>query len=61
MPKVRFEITCGKGTYIRSIASDFGKSLNCGAYLSKLCRTAIGDRKITNSISIDDFENLLNS
>ena len=61
IPKVRFEIACSKGTYIRSIASDFGKSLKSGAYLSKLCRTAIGDHKMTNSISLDDFENMLNS
>ena len=61
IPKVRFEITCSKGTYIRSIANDFGKSLKSGAYLSKLCRTAIGEHVIKNSISINDFENMLNS
>ena len=47
MPNVTFKIKCSKGTYIRSIADDFGKKLNSGAHLSKLCRTTIGEYKIT--------------
>lgn len=43
LPHVDFRISCSKGTYIRSIAYDFGKALNNGAYLSALCRTRIGD------------------
>ena len=60
-PKLTFGIKCSKGTYIRSIANDFGKKLNSGAYLSKLCRTAIGDYKLTKSINLEDFENELNT
>jgi tRNA pseudouridine55 synthase len=60
MPKVSFEIKCGKGTYIRSIANDFGAALNSGAHLSKLCRTAIGNYQLSEGINIDPFEKLLN-
>lgn len=42
MPEVDFEITCTKGTYIRSIADDFGRRMGSGSYLKELCRTAIG-------------------
>ena len=45
-PKVHFRIVCSKGTYIRSIASDFGKALNSGAYLSSLRRERIGQYSI---------------
>lgn len=61
MPKVRFEIKCSKGTYIRSIAYDFGTALNSGAYLSKLCRTAIGDYQLGDALDVSDFEKQLNS
>ena len=61
MPKVSFEIKCGKGTYIRSIAHDFGAALNSGAHLSKLCRTAIGDYQLADALDISDFEKQLNS
>ena len=57
---VKFEIKCSKGTYIRSIANDFGAKLNSGAYLSKLCRTAIGNYKLSSSISVETFEKRLN-
>ena len=43
LPEIQFRIVCSKGTYIRSIANDFGKILGCGAYLSSLCRTRIGN------------------
>tara|TARA_B110000090_G_scaffold105558_1_gene118492 strand:+ start:977 stop:1681 length:705 start_codon:yes stop_codon:yes gene_type:complete len=61
MPKVSFEIKCSKGTYIRSIANDFGAALNSGAHLSKLCRTAIGDYQLANALDLSDFEKQLNS
>ena len=48
-PKVHFTIICSKGTYIRSIASDFGKALNNGAHLSSLRRERIGEFSIKNS------------
>lgn len=55
MPRVSFKISCSKGTYIRSIANDFGQALQSGAYLSELRRTKIGDFKVENGIKIDDF------
>jgi len=61
MPKISFEIMCSKGTYIRSIAHDFGAALASGAYLSKLCRTAIGDYKLQDALDIISFEKQLNS
>jgi tRNA pseudouridine55 synthase len=57
---VNFEIKCNKGTYIRSIANDFGIEINTGGYLSKLCRTAIGDYELTKGINLEIFEDLLN-
>ena len=60
MPKISFEITCSKGTYIRSIAHDFGAALDSGAHLSKLCRTAIGDYKLQDALDIVSFEKQLN-
>jgi tRNA pseudouridine55 synthase len=60
LPKLNFEVQCSKGTYIRSLAFDFGKAINSGAYLSELRRTRIGDYKVENALSIEDFEKLLN-
>jgi len=53
--KIDFSVTCSKGTYIRSLAYDFGKALNSGAHLSVLRRTKIGDFSVENAISIDAF------
>ena len=61
MPIISFEIMCGKGTYIRSIAHDFGIALGSGAHLSKLCRTAIGDYRLQNAVDIISFEKQLSS
>jgi tRNA pseudouridine55 synthase len=61
MPKISFEIKCSKGTYIRSIAHDFGAALDSGAHLTKLCRTAIGDYKLKNALDIISFKKQLNS
>ena len=59
LPKVDFRIVCSKGTYIRSIAHDFGKALDSGAHLSALRRTRIGDFKVDDAVSIEKFiENL---
>ena len=60
LPKIHFIIECSKGTYIRSIAHDFGKSLNSGAHLSKLVRTKIGEFDLKDAKSIIEFENELN-
>ena len=56
---VTFEIKCSKGTYIRSIANDFGAALNSGGHLSSLCRTAIGDYQLVKGVDIKNFETLL--
>ncbi len=55
MPKVSFDINCSKGTYIRSIARDFGLKLGCGAYLSKLVRTSQEKFLLTDACSIDEL------
>jgi tRNA pseudouridine55 synthase len=60
MPKVNFKINCSKGTYIRSIANDFGKELNSGGYLSRLCRESIGNYHLSESLDINSFKNSLN-
>ncbi len=59
LPNINFNITCTKGTYIRSIARDFGKKLGCGAVLTKLKRTKIGDFDIKNANKIDYLVNKL--
>ena len=59
-PKIDFLVTCSKGTYIRSLAYDFGLALNSGAYLSALRRTEIGDFKVSDAITIETFINSLN-
>ncbi len=56
LPEIDFRVSCSKGTYIRSLAFDFGKALNSGAHLSRLCRTKIGYYDVKNAISPDDFE-----
>ena len=57
LPQVDFRVVCSKGTYIRSLAHDFGKVLNNGAHLSSLRRTRIGDFKVEDAMRIEDFEN----
>ena len=54
---VKFRIVCTKGTYIRSIARDFGLKLNSGGHLSQLRRTRIGEYKVLDANKISDFEN----
>jgi len=56
LPKVEFRVVCSTGTYIRSLANDFGKALGVGAYLSKLCRTRIGIFALTDAQSLQQFE-----
>lgn len=55
LPVIDFRIVCSTGTYIRSIAHDFGAALGCGGYLSSLRRTAIGEFKICDAIEIDSW------
>lgn len=58
---VDFRVVCSKGTYIRSLANDFGKALQSGGHLSVLKRTKIGDFDVTNAVSIDGFIKGLNN
>jgi tRNA pseudouridine55 synthase len=53
--KTDFRVVCSKGTYIRSLAFDFGKALNSGAYLENLCRTRSGNFRLENAITMDEF------
>ncbi|WP_417370220.1 tRNA pseudouridine(55) synthase TruB [Gelidibacter japonicus] len=53
--EVNFRVVCSKGTYIRSLANDFGKALNSGAHLSVLRRTKIGDFEVKNAVGIEEF------
>jgi tRNA pseudouridine55 synthase len=57
LPEVDFRVVCTKGTYIRSLAQDFGKKLNNGAYLSKLRRTRNGNFKIEDAYEIMELVN----
>ena len=59
LPEVDFRIVCSKGTYIRSLAHDFGKHLDSGAHLTALRRTRIGAFLIEDAITIRDFEDRL--
>ncbi|MFN8274223.1 MAG: tRNA pseudouridine(55) synthase TruB [Flavobacteriaceae bacterium] len=56
LPEVDFRVVCSKGTYIRSLAYDFGLALNSGAHLTALRRTKIGDYSVVNSFEISKFE-----
>ncbi|PST81701.1 tRNA pseudouridine(55) synthase TruB [Pedobacter yulinensis] len=55
LPEVDFRVVCSKGTYIRSLVSDFGRALNNGAYLSALTRTRSGDFLLENAIEVMDL------
>ena len=55
LPKVDFKVVCSKGTYIRSLAYDFGKELNSGALLSALRREKIGDYYLSDAFSLNSF------
>ena len=59
LPDVEFNVRCSKGTYIRSLAHDFGAALDSGAHLTALRRTAIGSYDVAQAISIEQFEGQL--
>ncbi len=59
LPEVSFKIKCSRGTYIRSLAHDFGKALETGAYLGSLRRTKIGTFSVTEATQIEHFEKQL--
>ncbi len=56
LPDVEFRIVCSKGTYIRSIARDFGLALNSGAHLIELERTRIGEFKLEDALNVNEFD-----
>lgn len=56
LPLIYFRVVCSTGTYIRSLAQDFGAALGCGAYLSRLCRTRIGDYRIDQAMTVEEAE-----
>ena len=60
LPDLCVRIVCGKGTYIRSFARDFGKALNSGAYLLNLRRTRIGSYHVSDAMTIDGFQEKIN-
>lgn len=53
LPEIGFRVVCTTGTYIRSLANDYGKALGCGGYLSSLCRTRIGEFTIEQSMTME--------
>ena len=53
--QMSIRVSCGKGTYIRSLARDIGRALQSGAYLTALCRTRLGNVRIEDCVTIDDF------
>lgn len=55
MPFIDFEVSCSKGTYIRSLAYDFGKALDSGGYLTELKRTAVGEYQLKEAWNLDDL------
>ncbi len=59
LPEVDFKVSCSKGTYIRSLAHDFGKAVESGAHLSALRRTKIGDFNVENAFTINTFIEIL--
>ena len=52
---MKFRVRCAKGTYIRSLVNDFGKTLNVGAYMSQLRRTKIGEYDVNNAQTIEEL------
>lgn len=55
LPEVQFKLVCSKGTYVRSLARDYGHALNSGAYLSELVRTRIGNFHLSDAITPEEF------
>ena len=61
LPEIDFRVKCSKGTYIRSLAFDFGKALQSGAHLTALRRTKIGEYHVKNAIEVTLFEETINT
>ncbi|TDE06512.1 tRNA pseudouridine(55) synthase TruB [Flavobacterium hiemivividum] len=61
LPEIDFRVVCSKGTYIRSLAFDFGRAMNSGSHLTALRRTKIGDYDVKNGVDVIAFEENLES
>ena len=59
MPVVHFRVLCSTGTYIRSLANDFGAALGCGGYLSSLRRTRIGEFRVEDAYTMESVEEMI--
>ena len=59
--QMSIRVVCGKGTYIRSLARDIGQALGSGAYLTALCRTRVGDVRLEDCLTLEDFPSWLDS
>ena len=59
--QMSIRVVCGKGTYIRSLARDIGEALGSGAYLTALCRTRVGDVRIEDCLTFDNFPEWLDA
>lgn len=59
LPVIKIRVVCSKGTYIRALARDIGEELKCGAHLTGLCRTRVGDTTLNDCMEIEDFIQLL--
>lgn len=55
LPELSFNVTCSKGTYIRSLAHDFGQALKVGGYLKSLIRTSVGQYQLADAMELDEF------
>jgi tRNA pseudouridine55 synthase len=56
--EVSFRLVCSKGTYVRALVEDFGQRLGCGAYLKCLVRTGVGNYRLSQALTIEDYGNL---
>lgn len=61
LPLVSFRVVCSTGTYIRSLANDFGAALGCGGYLSSLCRTRIGEYHVKDALSVQQLKEVMSN
>jgi len=59
LPYIKIRVVCSKGTYIRALARDIGEELKCGAHLTELCRTRVGNTTLKDCMQIEDFIQLL--
>lgn len=59
LPEIDFRVVCSKGTYIRSLAYDFGKTMESGSHLTALRRTKIGDYNVDNALTPENFEKVI--